>query len=260
MASLQLAGTGNPAVARRSLPSIHGLRLSPFPFRLPSSIGACGVALERRGFRGHVVKAATVVAPKYISVKPLGDRVLVKINTSEEVTVGGILLPTTAQSKPQAGEVVAVGDGRTIGDDKVQIGIQTGSQVVYSKYAGTELEFNGSNHVILKEDDIVGILEADDVKDLKPLNDRVLIKVAEAEEKTAGGLLLTEASKEKPSIGTVIAVGPGPLDEEGNRKPSTTITPGSTVLYSKYAGNEFKSADGSLYIALRASDVMAVLS
>ncbi|CAD5192464.1 20 kDa chaperonin, chloroplastic-like [Musa acuminata AAA Group] len=260
MASLQLAGTGNPAVARRSLPSFHGLRLSPFPFRLPSSIGACGVALERRGFRGHVVKAATVVAPKYISVKPLGDRVLVKINTSEEVTVGGILLPTTAQSKPQAGEVVAVGDGRTIGDDKVQIGIQTGSQVVYSKYAGTELEFNGSNHVILKEDDIVGILEADDVKDLKPLNDRVLIKVAEAEEKTAGGLLLTEASKEKPSIGTVIAVGPGPLDEEGNRKPSTTITPGSTVLYSKYAGNEFKSADGSLYIALRASDVMAVLS
>ncbi|URD88847.1 20 kDa chaperonin [Musa troglodytarum] len=259
MASLQLSGTGNPAVARRSLPSIDGLRLSPFPFRLPSSIRACRVALERRGFRGHVVKATTVVAPKYTSVKPLGDRVLVKINTSEEVTVGGILLPTTAQSKPQAGEVVAVGDGRTIGNDKVQIGIQMGSQVVYSKYAGTELEFNGSNHVILKEDDIVGILEADDVKDLKPLNDRVLIKVAEAEEKTAGGLLLTEASKEKPSIGTVIAVGPGPLDV-GNRKPLTSITPGSTVLYSKYAGNEFKSADGSLYIALRASDVMAVLS
>ncbi|RWW53157.1 hypothetical protein BHE74_00040374 [Ensete ventricosum] len=204
---------------------------------------------------------------QYTSVKPLGDRLLVKINTSEEVTVGGILLPTTAQSKPQAGEVVAVGDGRTIGNDKVQIGIQV---LVYSKYAGTELEFNGSNHVILKEDDIVGILEADDVKDLKPLNERVLIKrqglvfllpqVAEAEEKTAGGLLLTEASKEKPSIGTVIAVGPGPLDEEGNRKPLTMITPGSTVLYSKYAGNEFKSANSSLYIALRASDVMAVLS
>ncbi|RZS18556.1 hypothetical protein BHM03_00050843 [Ensete ventricosum] len=168
---------------------------------------------------------------QYTSVKPLGDRLLVKINTSEEVTVGGILLPTTAQSKPQAGEVVAVGDGRTIGNDKVQIGIQV---LVYSKYAGTELEFNGSNHVILKEDDIVGILEADDVKDLKPLNERVLIKV--------------------------IAVGPGPLDEEGNRKPLTMITPGSTVLYSKYAGNEFKSANSSLYIALRASDVMAVLS
>lgn len=55
--------------------------------------------------------------------------------------------------------------------------LQNGTQVVYSKYAGTEVEFNGANHLILKEDDIVGILETDDIKDLKPLNDRVLIKV-----------------------------------------------------------------------------------
>lgn len=57
----------------------------------------------------------------------------------------------------------------------------------------------------------------------------------------------------------VIAVGPGPLDEEGNRTP-VSLTTGSTVLYAKYAGSEFKSADGSEYIALRASDVIAVLS
>lgn len=258
MASLQLSGPGITA-AKRSLTHLDGFRLSSSTFRLSSSVGACGVAVDRRCFRGLVVKASAVVAPKYTSIKPLGDRVLVKINTSEEVTVGGILLPSTAQSKPQAGEEVALGEGRTIGNNKVQVSIETGSQVVYTKYAGTELEFNGSNHIILKEDDVVGILEADDVKDLKPLNDRVLIKVAEAEEKTAGGLLLTEASKEKPSIGTVIAVGPGPLDGEGNRKP-LAVSPGSTVLYSKYAGNEFKSADGSLYVVLRASDVMAVLS
>lgn len=55
---------------------------------------------------------------------------------------------------------------------------QTGTQVVYSKYAGTELAFNGSNHLLLKEDDIVGILETDDIKDIKPLNERVLIKVS----------------------------------------------------------------------------------
>lgn len=114
-------------------------------------------------------------------------------------------------------------------------------------------------------------------------------QVAEAEEKTAGGLYLTDASKEKPSIGTVshilktlpqlivvymifpktliwligriqvIAAGPGPLDEEGNRKP-LSIAPGNTVLYSKYAGNDFKGSDGSEYIALRAPEVMAVLS
>jgi len=55
--------------------------------------------------------------------------------------------------------------------------VQTGAQVVYSKYAGTEVDFNGSKHLILKDDDIIGILETDEVKDLKPLSDRVLIKV-----------------------------------------------------------------------------------
>ncbi|KAJ0783779.1 putative GroES-like superfamily, chaperonin GroES, groES chaperonin family [Helianthus annuus] len=270
------------------LPSFDGLRSSTskassvvvsMPFR----------SLTLRSTRGLVVKAATTVAPKirlglndevvldfggilfchfyicklairvYTSLKPLGDRVLVKIKAAEEKTVGGILLPSTAQTKPQGGEVVAVGEGRTIGDKKVDIGLQTGTPVVYSKYAGTEVEFNGLSHLILKEDDIVGILETDDVKDLKPLNDRVLIKVEEAEETTAGGLLLTQATKEKPSFGTVIAVGPGLLNEEGNRT-GVPLSPGNTVLYSKYAGNDFKGADGSEYIALRASDVMAILS
>ena len=55
--------------------------------------------------------------------------------------------------------------------------VQIGAQVVYSKYAGTELDFNDADHLILKEDDIIGILDGDDVKDLKPLNDRILIKV-----------------------------------------------------------------------------------
>ncbi|KAF4357483.1 hypothetical protein CsatB_010642 [Cannabis sativa] len=253
MATAQLTAS---SISGRSLPSFEGLRPSSVKFASAGNVKLVGV--NQRSFRGLVVKAATVVAPKYTSIKPLGDRVLVKLKTADEKTQGGILLPTTAQSKPQGGEVVAVGEGRAVGKAKVEVSVKAGSQVVYSKYAGTELEFNGSKHLILKDDDIVGILETDDVKDLKPLNDRVLIKIAEAEEKTAGGLLLTEASKEKPSIGTVIAVGPGPLDEEGNRKP-LSVAPGNTVMYSKYAGNDFKGKDGD-YIALRASDVMAVLS
>ncbi|CAI9100773.1 OLC1v1037940C1 [Oldenlandia corymbosa var. corymbosa] len=253
MATSQLTAS---SISANCFVSFDGLRSSS-----SSSVKTLSFAptLSKRAFRGLVVKAATVVAPKYTSLKPLGDRVLVKIKVPEEKTIGGILLPTTAQTKPQGGEVVAVGEGRTIGKTKVDISLKTGSQVVYSKYAGTEVEFDGSSHLILKEDDIVGLLDTDDVKDMKPLNDRVLIKVAEAEEKTAGGLLLTEATKEKPSIGTVIAVGPGPLDEEGNRKP-LSVSPGNTVLYSKYAGNDFKGSDGSDYIALRASDIMAVLS
>ncbi|KAL6226827.1 hypothetical protein ACLB2K_000787 [Fragaria x ananassa] len=249
MATAQLTAS---SISARSLASFEGLRPSNTKFASVSLVSC-------RSFRGLVVKAATTVAPKYTSIKPLGDRVLVKINTVEEKSTGGILLPTTAQTKPQGGEVVAVGEGKTIGKTKVGISVQTGAEVVYSKYAGTEVEFNGTKHLILKDDDIVGILETDDIKDLKPLNDRVLIKVAEAEQKTAGGLLLTEASKEKPSIGEVIAVGPGTVDEEGNKKP-LSISKGSTVLYSKYAGNDFKGKDGSEYIALRASDVIAILS
>ncbi|KAL8508826.1 hypothetical protein ACS0TY_016146 [Phlomoides rotata] len=250
MAAAQLTSAAS-SISTKGFTSFEGLRAS-------QSVKISSFSPVRT-FRPLVVKAATTVAPKYTSLKPLGDRLLVKIKTAEEKTTGGILLPTVAQSKPQGGEVVAVGEGRTVGKNKVDISVQTGAQVVYSKYAGTEVEFNGTNHLILKEDDIVGILESGDIKDLKPLNDRVLIKVAVAEEKTAGGLYLTDASKEKPSIGTVIAAGPGPLDEEGNRK-SLSVAPGNTVLYSKYAGNDFKGSDGSEYIALRASDVMAVLS
>ncbi|KAH7420768.1 hypothetical protein KP509_13G021600 [Ceratopteris richardii] len=189
----------------------------------------------------------------------MADRVLVKIQSVEEKTVGGILLPSSAQSKPQGGEVVAVGDGRIIGDKKIEVGVQTGKNIVYSKYAGTEIDFNGVSHLLLKEDDIVGILETDDIKDLQPLNDRVLIKVAEAEGKTAGGVLLTDSAKEKPVIGTVSAVGPGTLGEDGTRK-ALDIAVGNTVMYSKYAGSEFKSADGTQYIVVKASDVLAVLA
>ncbi|KAG0480084.1 hypothetical protein HPP92_010942 [Vanilla planifolia] len=249
MAFTTIAGCG--LAGNRTLPCFNGVR-----FLKPAS---SGLIQHQKCFRGLVVMAATVVAPKYTTIKPLNDRVLVKIKTSEEKTAGGILLPATAQTKPQGGEVVAVGDGRTIGDNKVETSVKVGEQVVYSKYAGTELEFQGSSHILVKDDDIVGILEKDDVKDLKPLSDRVLVKVTQAEERTTGGLLLTEAAKERSSIGTVVAVGPGRLDDEGSRKP-LSITPGSTVLFSKYAGNEFKSADGSDYIVLRASDVMAILS
>ncbi|CAD6224876.1 unnamed protein product [Miscanthus lutarioriparius] len=245
MASVQLS---RPRVVVAAKPAaVGGLLLTP----------SLAVPRGRRA-RGLVVRAATVVSPKYTSIKPLGDRVLVKIKTSEAKSDGGILLPVSVQTRPQGGEVIAIGEGRSFGRNSIEISVPVGAQVVYSKYAGTELKFNNADHLILKEDDIIGILDSDDVKDMKPLNDRILIKVAEAEEQTAGGLLLTQATKEKPSVGTVVAVGPGPLGEDGSRNP-LRITPGSNVMYSKYAGSEFKGQDGE-YIVLRASDVMAVLT
>ncbi|XP_004488111.1 20 kDa chaperonin, chloroplastic-like [Cicer arietinum] len=254
MATSQLTAS---LISTRNVSSFQGLRPSGVQFHFARNVRIANPA--RSSFKALIVKAATVVAPKYTAIKPLGDRVLVKVKEAEEKTEGGILLPSNAQSKPQGGEVVAVGEGKSIGKNQVEISVKPGAQVVYSKYAGTEVDFNGEKHLIVKDDDIVGILETDDIKDLKPLNDRVLIKIEKAEEKTSGGLFLTEATKEKPSFGTVVAVGPGTLDEEGNIKP-LSVTPGNTVLYSKYAGNDFKGKDGFEYITLRSSDVIAVLS
>lgn len=196
------------------------------------------------------MRAAAAVATKFTTLKPLGDRILIKIQTVEEKSSGGILLPTTAQTKPQGGEVVAVGDGKALGDKKLEPVVKTGAQIVYSKFAGTEVEFNGKPHLLLKEDDIVGTLATDDVKDLVPANDRVLIQVTEMESMTSGGVLLTDSAKEKPVIGTVVATGPGGYGEDGERKP-LEVQKGNTVLYSKYAGNDFKGKDGTQYVVLR---------
>jgi chaperonin GroES len=263
MAAVAAAGaTGTPQQLRGVIParaaSAGGLN---------SFVGLRGLGRVRnvqplvQSRRGSVlsVRAATVTAPQFTTLKPLGDRLLVKISNTEEKSSGGILLPTSAQSKPQGGEVVEVGEGRKIGDKTLELSVKKGDQVVYSKFAGTEVDFNGEDFLLLKEEDIVGLLSTDDIKDLKPANDRVLIKVKEAESKTAGGVLLTDSAKEKPVVGDVIAAGPGTYGEDGEKKP-LELKEGNTVLYSKYAGNDFKGKDGSQFVVLRASDVLAVLS
>lgn len=252
-----MAGTALQAQQACKLASFQGLRATSGRAQHfnPSQVSFASFSSRRC----VAVRAATAVAPKFTTLKPLGDRILVKIQNVEEKSMGGILLPTSAQTKPQGGEVVAVGEGRTVGDKKLAPAVKTGAQVVYSKYAGTEVEFNGEAHLLLKEDDVVGLLSTDDVKDLEPANDRVLIQVTEMESKTAGGVLLTDSAKEKPVIGTVVATGPGAYGEDGERKP-LEVSKGNTVLYSKYAGNDFKGKDGTQYVVLRVSDVLAVLA
>ncbi|XP_026420731.1 20 kDa chaperonin, chloroplastic-like [Papaver somniferum] len=140
--------------------------------------------------------------------------VLVVTKTVEQKTTGGIQSPSTAQTKPQGSELLSIEKVKTVGKAQVDVSVKTGAQIIYSKYAGTEVDLNGVSHLLLNDDGIVGILETEDVKDFKPLSEHVLINVEEAEKETAGGLLLTEDSKEKPSIGTVILLGTGHLNEQ----------------------------------------------
>ncbi|PSO57540.1 MAG: co-chaperone GroES [Cyanobacteria bacterium SW_6_48_11] len=94
------------------------------------------------------------------TVKPLADRVFVKISPSEEKTQGGIVLPDTAQEKPQVGEVVAVGSGKRNDDgSKSEMEVKVGDQVLYSKYAGTDIKLGGDDYVLLSEKDILASVQ-----------------------------------------------------------------------------------------------------
>ena len=94
--------------------------------------------------------------------RPLGDRVLVKRVEEEEKTKGGIIIPDTAKEKPQEGEVVAVGPGARDEDGKhIQPEVLAGDRILFGKWSGTEVKLDGQDLLIMKESDILGVLEAD---------------------------------------------------------------------------------------------------
>ena len=94
-----------------------------------------------------------------INVKPLSDRVLVKPLEEKEVKKGGIIIPDSAKEKPQEGEVVALGTGKVDEQGKkIEFTVKKGDRVLISKYGGTEIKFEGENYLIMREDDILGIL------------------------------------------------------------------------------------------------------
>ncbi len=95
-----------------------------------------------------------------MKIRPLQDRILVKRVDEEEKTSGGIIIPDTAKEKPQEGKVIAVGAGKIAEDGKlIPLEVKKGDRVLFSKYAGTEVNVEGTEHLIVREDDVLGILE-----------------------------------------------------------------------------------------------------
>ena len=93
-------------------------------------------------------------------IRPLHDRVIVKRLPEEEVTKGGIIIPDTAKEKPIQGEVVAVGPGKTLDNGKtVALDVKVGNKVLFGKYAGSEVKLDGTEHLILREDEILAVLD-----------------------------------------------------------------------------------------------------
>lgn len=92
-------------------------------------------------------------------LRPLGDRVIVEPAAKEEKTASGIVLPDTAKEKPQEGKVIAVGNGRLEDGKRVPLDVREGDKVIYSKYAGTEVKYGEKEYLILRESDILAVIE-----------------------------------------------------------------------------------------------------
>lgn len=92
-------------------------------------------------------------------LKPLGDRVVIELVEAEEKTASGIVLPDTAKEKPQEGRVVAVGTGRVLDNgEKVALEVKEGDRIIFSKYAGTEVKYEGKEYLIIRENDVLAIV------------------------------------------------------------------------------------------------------
>lgn len=95
-----------------------------------------------------------------MKIRPLNDRILVKRMASEEMSAGGIIIPDSAKEKPAEGEIVAVGPGK-LNDkgERVAMDVKTGDMVLFSKYGGTDIKLDGEDYLIMREDDILGVVE-----------------------------------------------------------------------------------------------------
>jgi len=95
-----------------------------------------------------------------MKIRPLNDRLLVKRLKEEEKTAGGIIIPDSAKEKPAEGEVMAVGPGKANDDgDRVALQVKAGDRVLFSKYSGTDVKIDGEDYLIMREDDVLGIIE-----------------------------------------------------------------------------------------------------
>jgi chaperonin GroES len=195
------------------------------------------------------------------TLKPLEDRIFVKVAEVEEKTEGGVLLPSSAQKRPTSGDVVSVGPAPTVT-------LKQGQTIIYSKFGigVEELNMGGELYALLRERDVLGTMPrsgatVDDLSEIQPIADRLLV-VADGEAKeTKGGLLLTGTANEKPATGKVVRAGPGvpKMGEDG--KPTNEMEPvpypaGTKVVYFKYAGSDIKDKDGNTFKLLDAEDIL----
>lgn len=191
-------------------------------------------------------------------MKPMGHNVLVRVAEAAGKTTGGLILASAAKEKPTYGEAVEVGPGKRFGNGiAIPMGVEKGDIVLYGKYGGTDVEYDGEDCTIVTQDDILCKLRGGEYSAaaVEPLWDRVLVKVDAASEESSKGIIIAKNATEKSTSGTIVAMGPGRFMENGEMEDKM-FKMGECVLYGKYAGGAVEF-DGVEYMVVRVSDIFA---
>ncbi|KAL7535985.1 hypothetical protein ACHAXR_006843 [Thalassiosira sp. AJA248-18] len=195
------------------------------------------------------------------ALKPTNNFVLVKVAAIEDETEGGILLTGSAKIKKTEGTVIAVGPGKTHQESGLlfPMPVVEGEGVVYGKYDGTEVDYDGEKHTLIRDEDILVKFSGDKLtlESADVVSDSVLVKVEDSEEETSSGLVIAATAKKgsKPSTGEVVKVGPGKMASNGEIM-SVDISVGDLVKFRDFAGNEV-SIEGGEFAVVRMTDILA---
>jgi chaperonin GroES len=189
-----------------------------------------------------------------MTFRPLGTRLLIRPDDPDERSKGGIIIPDAAKVRPAQGTIIATGPGMLMKTGgRWPMPGKPGDKVVYSKFAGQEVKLDGVLHLVVRDDDCL----AAGAPEMRPVNDRVLIRPKQAPDKI-GSLYIPDTAKEKPLEGEVVAIGNGKIAETGESFP-LDVKVGEVVMYGKYAGTEIE-VRGEKFLVMREDDIIGVLS
>jgi len=226
------------------------LQTKAFTTKFPNQSG--WLALHAETLEGRSIEG---------ELKPVNNFVLVKVAKEQEEIAGGIVLAKSAQIKKTEGLVVSKGPGKAHTESGLPypIPVEPGESVLYGKYDGTEVEYNGEKHTLIRDDDILVKYAGSELslETVETINDYVLVEVEMKEDETSGGVLLAASSdsNKRPSTGKVIKVGGGKMGTDGSFM-AMDVKEGDMVKFRDFAGNEV-SIESREFSVVRSADILA---
>jgi chaperonin GroES len=196
-------------------------------------------------------------------LQPMANNLLIKVKEALAETKGGLFIPDNAKERPTEGTVIAHGPGRIHPETALllNIAVKTGTNVIYGKYDGSELKYDGEPHQLIKDDDVLltyPVGQEATVANVECVKDQVLIEFPPREQANNAGIIIatpTEGEKKRPDHGTVVKIGPG--RQAGNGKVmEIQVKPGDKVRFRDFAGSEIKLGTTD-YLVIRAYDILA---